>query len=160
MAIPSVALKFSCWCQLLACVRFLATPWTAARQASLSITISQSLPKPVSIESGMPSNHLVLCRPLLLLPSIFPASGSFPVSRLFASGGQSTGASASASALPVSTRGWFPSGWTALWGACISHRPSSECSGLIIRLDGAVGCLHSSECFAFLDSAHLYSSSP
>ena len=47
------------------------TPWTAARQASLSITNSQSLPKPMSIESVMPSNHLILCRPLLLLPSIF-----------------------------------------------------------------------------------------
>ena len=49
------------------------TPWTAAHQASLSITISQSLLKPMSIESVMPSNHLILCRPLLLLPSIFPS---------------------------------------------------------------------------------------
>ena len=48
------------------------TPWTAACQASLSITSSQSLPKLMSIESVMPSNHLILCRPLLLLPSIFP----------------------------------------------------------------------------------------
>ena len=50
-----------------------ATPWTAARQASLSITNSRSPPKPMSIESVMPSNHLILCRPLLLLPSIFPS---------------------------------------------------------------------------------------
>ena len=50
----------------------LATPWTAAHQASLSITNSQSLPKLMSVESVMPSNHLILCRPLLLLPSIFP----------------------------------------------------------------------------------------
>ena len=50
-----------------------ATPWTAACQASLSFTISQSLLKLMSIESVMPSNHLVLCRPLLLLPSIFPS---------------------------------------------------------------------------------------
>ena len=49
------------------------TPWTVARQASLSITNSQSLPKLMSIESVMPSNHLILCRPLLLLPSIFPS---------------------------------------------------------------------------------------
>ena len=49
-----------------------ATPWTTACQASLSITNSQSLPKPLSIESVMPSNHLILCHPLLLLPSIFP----------------------------------------------------------------------------------------
>ena len=59
--------------QSLSCVRLFATPWTAARQASLSITNSRSLPKLMSIESVMPSNHLILCRPLLLLPSIFPS---------------------------------------------------------------------------------------
>ena len=53
-------------------VRLFATLWTAARQASLSITNSRSPPKLMSIESVMPSNHLILCRPLLLLPSIFP----------------------------------------------------------------------------------------
>ena len=58
--------------QSLSRVWLFATPWTAARQASLSITNSQSLPKPMSIESVMPSNHLILCRPLLL-PSIFPS---------------------------------------------------------------------------------------
>ena len=73
----------------------------------------QSLPKPMSIESVMPSNnHLILCHPLLLLPSIFPASGSFQMSQLFASGGQSIGASASASVLPMNTQDWFPLGWT------------------------------------------------
>ena len=59
--------------QLLSCVRLFATPWTEACQASLSITNSQSSPKPMSIESVIPSNHLILCRPLLLLPSIFPS---------------------------------------------------------------------------------------
>ena len=59
--------------QSLSHVRLFATPWTAAHQASLSITISQSLPKLMSIESVMPSNHLILCRPLLLPPSIFPS---------------------------------------------------------------------------------------
>ena len=59
--------------QSLTRVRLLATPWTAARQASLSITNSQSPPKPMSIESVMPSNHLILCRPLLFLPSVFPS---------------------------------------------------------------------------------------
>ena len=59
--------------QSLSCVRLFATPWTAARQASLAITNSQSLLKPMSIESVMPSKHLILCRPLLLLPSIFPS---------------------------------------------------------------------------------------
>ena len=58
--------------QLLSLIRLFATPWTAARQASLSITNIQSPPKPMSIESVMPSNHLILCCPLLLLPSIFP----------------------------------------------------------------------------------------
>ena len=58
-------------------VRLFATPWTAARQASLSITNSQSLLKLMSIESVLPSNHLTLCRPLLLLPSIFPSISLF-----------------------------------------------------------------------------------
>ena len=59
--------------QSLSRVRLFATPWTTARQASLSITNSQSPPKPMSIELVMPSNHLILCHPLLLLPSIFPS---------------------------------------------------------------------------------------
>ena len=58
-------------------VRLFVTPWTAAHQASLSITNSQSPPKPMSIESVMLSNHLILCRPLLLLPSVFPSSKIF-----------------------------------------------------------------------------------
>ena len=57
---------------------FFVTPWTAARQASLSITNSWSLPKFMSIESVMPSNHLILCHPLLLLPSVFPSIRVFP----------------------------------------------------------------------------------
>ena len=72
-----------------------ANPWTVARQDSLSITNSQSLPKPMSIELVMPSSHLILCHPLLLLPSIFPEAESFPMSQLFTSGGQSIGVSAS-----------------------------------------------------------------
>ena len=63
-----------------------ATPWTAAPQASLSITDSRSLLKLMYIKSVMPSNYLILYCPLLLLPSIFPASGSFPVSQFFTSG--------------------------------------------------------------------------
>ena len=61
-----------------------------------------------------PSNHLILCHPLLLLPSIFPASGSFPRSQFFASGDQSIGVSASASVLPVNIQDQFPLGWTGL----------------------------------------------
>ena len=71
-----------------------ANPWTATHQASLSITNSQSLPKLMYIESVMPFNHLILCHPLLLLPSIFPASGSFQMSQLFASSGQTIEVSA------------------------------------------------------------------
>ena len=64
--------------QLLSCVRLFATPWTAARQVSLSFTISWSLLKFMSIESIRPSNHFILCHPLLLLPSIFPSFRVFP----------------------------------------------------------------------------------
>ena len=73
-------------------IQLFATPQTAACQASLSFTISQSLLKLMSIESMMPSNHLILCCPLLLLPSTFPSIKVFTMSQLFASGGQSTGA--------------------------------------------------------------------
>ena len=91
--------------QSLSCVQLFVIPWIAARQASLSITISRCLPRLMSIESMMPSSHLILCRPLLLLPRSFPASGSFPMSQLFAWVGQSTGVSASASFLPKQSQG-------------------------------------------------------
>ena len=67
---------------LLSHVRLFATPWTAARQASLSITNSRSLLKLMSIDLVTPSNHLILCHPLLLLPSIFPSIRVFPMSQL------------------------------------------------------------------------------
>ena len=67
---------------------------------------------PMSIESVMPSSHLILCRPLLLLPQSLPALESFPMSQLFAWGGQSTGVSALASFLPKKSQGWSPSEWT------------------------------------------------
>ena len=92
-------------------VQLFATPWTTARQASLSITNSQSSPKPMSIESVMPSSHLILCCPLLLLPSIFPSIRVFSSESVFTSGGQSTGVSASISVLPVNTQD-SPLGWT------------------------------------------------
>jgi len=88
-----------------------AALWTAARQTSLSITNSQSLLKLMSILLVMPANHLILCHPLLL-PSIFPSIGAFPMSQFFASGGQSIGVSASASVLPMNTQDWSPLGWT------------------------------------------------
>ena len=85
----------------------------AACQASLSITNSRSLLKLLSIESVMPSKHLILCHPLLLL-SIFPSIRVFPVSHFFTSHGQSIGASASASVLSMNFQGRFPSGLTGL----------------------------------------------
>ena len=91
----------SCFFQLLSCVWLFATPWPAAHQASLSFTISQSLLKFMSIESVRPSNHLILCHPFSFWPQSFPASGSFQMSQLFASGGQSIGVSASSAVLPM-----------------------------------------------------------
>ena len=88
--------------QLLSCVRLFATPWTAARQASLSITNFRSLLKLMSIESVMPSNHLILCRPLLLpLFNLPQHQGLFSRSQFFPSGGQRIGVSASVSVLPM-----------------------------------------------------------
>ena len=98
--------------QSLSPVRLFATPWIAACQASLSITNSQSSLKLTSIESVMPSKHLILCRPLLLLPQSLPESESFPMSQLFTWGGQSIGVLALASVLPMNTQNWFPLEWT------------------------------------------------
>ena len=103
-------LKLICqlnWVQSLSCFWLLATSWTAARQASLSIANSWSLLKLMSIMLVMPSNHLILCPPLIL-----PASGFFPMSQFFTWGGQTIGASASV--LPVNIQDWFPLGLTDL----------------------------------------------
>ena len=97
-------------------VQLFATPWTAARQASLSLTKSWSLLKLMCIELVMPSNHLICCYPFLLLPSIFPTIRVFSnesVLHIRSSGGQSIGASASA--LPMNIHGWFPLGLTDLF---------------------------------------------
>ena len=107
-------------------VQLFVTPWTAARQASLFIANSQSLLKLMSTESMMPSNHVILCRPLLFCLQSFPASGSFLMSQFFTWGGQSIGASASASVLPMNTQDWSPLGWTG-WSPC-SPRDSQESS--------------------------------
>ena len=96
---PKVRTSAYCCCRSVAkSSPAFATPWTAACQPSLFFTISRSLFIFMSIKSVMLSNHLILCHPLLLLPSVFPASGSFPISWLFTLCGQSIGASASASA--------------------------------------------------------------
>ena len=102
----------------------LLPPWTATCQASLFFTISWSLLKLMFIESVMPSNHLILCRPFSSCLQSFPASGSFLMSWLFASGGQSIGASASASVLPMNIQGWFPlelTGWISLQSKGLSR---------------------------------------
>ena len=91
----------------------LCDPMDSSMPTSLSLTISWSLLKLMSIELVMPFNHLILCYSLLL-PSIFPSSGSFPMSWLFSSGGQSVGASASASVLPMNNQHLFPLGLTGL----------------------------------------------
>ena len=96
--------------QSLSCVSLFVTPCTAACQASLSITYSQTFLKLMSIESVMPSNHLILCRPLPLPPSIFPSIRGFSNE----SGGQSIGVSSSASVLSVNIQDWSPLGWTGL----------------------------------------------
>ena len=98
--------------QLLSWVKLFATPWTAARQASLSITNSWSLLKLMSIESVMPSNHLILCHPLLLPPSIFPSIRVF----------------SSESVLHIR--------WPKSWSFSFTISPSNEYSGLIsFRMD-------------------------
>ena len=137
MKFPSVEFFFTCiavvlklyhfhtvwvFCQLVFClvqsvhwlshVRLFATPWTAARQASLSITSSQSLPKLMSIELVMPSNYVILCRPLLLLPSIFPSIRVF----------------SNESALCIR--------WPKYWSFSFNISPSNEHPGLIsFRMD-------------------------
>ena len=98
--------------QLLSCIQCFATPWTEAHQASLSITNSQSLFKLMSIESMMPSNHLILCHPLLLSPSIFPSI------RVFSND----------SALLIR--------WPKYWSFSFSISPSNEHPGLVsFRMD-------------------------
>ena len=92
------------------------TPQTAAHQASLSLTIFRNLPKFIFIALVTLSSHHILCRPLLLLPSIFSSIrvDFFPVSRLFTTGGQSIGTSTSISVYPKNIQGWFPLGLTDL----------------------------------------------
>ena len=98
--------------QSLSCVRLFVTPWTEAHQASLSITNSQSLLKLMTIKSVMPSNHFILCHPLLLLPSIFPSIRVF----------------SNESVLRIR--------WPKDWSFSFSVSPSNEYSGLIsFRMD-------------------------
>ena len=115
-------LKFSS-VQSLRHVQLFATPLTAAHQASLSITNSRSLLKGMSIESVMPSNHLILCHPLLL-PSIFPSIRVFSSESILCIRWSKYEVSASASVLPMNIQDWFPLGWTgwiSLWSKGLSR---------------------------------------
>ena len=108
--------------QSLSSVQLFVTPWTAACQASLSITNSRSLLKLMSMKSVMPSNHLILCCPLLL--QSFPASVSFSISQFFTVGGQSIRVSASPSVLLMDIQDWFPlglTGWISLQSKGLSR---------------------------------------
>ena len=98
--------------QSLSCIQLFATPWPAACQASLSIINSQSLLKLMSIALVMPSNHLILCHPLLLLSSIFPSIKVFSNESVLHIRWQKYWISAPASVLPKNVQGWFPSRWT------------------------------------------------
>ena len=107
LCLPYLLRWFPFVVQSLSCVRLFVTPWTAACQASLSITNSWSLLKPMSIKLVMPSNHLILCHPLLLLPS------SFPSIRVFSN----------ESVLYIM--------WPKYWSFTFSISPSNDYSGLI-----------------------------
>ena len=112
--------------QSLSSVQLFATPWIAARQASLSITNSWSSLRLTSIESVVPSSHVILCRPLLLLPLIPPSIRVFSNESTLCMRWQSTGVSALASFLPKKSQGWSPS--NGLFGCPCSPRDSQESS--------------------------------
>ena len=118
--------------QSLSRVWLFATPWTAAHQASLFITNSHSLLKLMSIGSVMPSNHFILYRPLLLLPSILPSIRVFSNESVLRIGGQSIGVSASASVLPMNIQDWFPLRWTG-WISLQSKRFSRVFSNTTVQ---------------------------
>ena len=103
LCIQNVSTNYFSLVQSLSCAWLFATPWTAAHQASLSITNSWGLLKLMSIELVMSSGHLILCLPFSSCLQSFPASESFPVSQFFVSGSQSVRVSASASVLPMNT---------------------------------------------------------
>ena len=112
--------------QSLSRVWLFVTPWSSACLTSLSSTISWILLKFKSIELVMLANHLILCHPVSFYLQSFPASGSFPMSRLLTSGSQSNLASALAAVLPMNIQGWFPLG-LLVWSPC-SPRDSQESS--------------------------------
>ena len=137
--------------QSLSRAQLFVTPWTAARQAPLSHTVSWGLPKFMSIKSVKLSNHLILCCTLLLFLQSFPASGSFPMSQLFALCGQSIGTSASA--LPMNIKDYLPE-YRLVWSPCCPR--NSQESSLALQFKSinslALSLLYSST----LTSIHDY----
>ena len=111
---PSLVRDFFCFCLVTKLCLILCNPMDCSLSGFLYFTISRSLLKLMSTELVMLSNHHILCYPLLLLPSIFPSIRVFQMCQLFVSGGQSIGASASASVLPMNIQGWFPLRLTGL----------------------------------------------
>ena len=119
--------------QSLSCVQLFATPWTAAHQASLSITNSWSLLKLMSIELVMPSNHLIICHPLLLMPSVFPSIRVF----------------SNESVLHIR--------WPKYWSFSFSISPSNEYSGLIsFRMDWLECCVSFRYTIKWLSYTYTY----
>ena len=126
-------------------VQLFVTPWTAACQASLSITNSWSLLKIISVKSVMPSSHLILFIPFSSCPQSFPASRSFQMSQFFPSGDPSIGTSASTPVLPIFIEfiHWFPLGWTG-WSSLQSKGLSRVFSNTTVQKHqffGAQPCL-------------------
>ena len=126
------------------CVQLFVTSWTAACQASLSITNSQSLLKLMSIKLVMPSNISSSVVPFSSRLQSFSASGSYPVSQFFASSGHSIGVSASASVLSMNIQDWFPLGWTG-WISLQSKGPSRVFSNTTVQKHQFFGAQPSSQ---------------
>ena len=136
--------------QSLSHVRLFVAPWIAAHQASLSITNSRSSLKLMSIELVMPSSHLILCHPFSSCPQSLPAAESFPMSQLFAWGGQSTGVSALASFFSKKSQGWSPSEWTG-WISLQSKGLSRVFSNTTVQKHQLFGAQPSSQ-----SNSHIY----
>ena len=124
--------------QSLSRVLLFATPWIPAPQASLSISNSESLLKLMSIKPLMLSNHLIFHSPFSSHLQSFPGSGSFQISQLFASGGQSIGVSASTSVLPMNTQDWSPLEWTG-WISLQSKGLSRVFSNITVQKHQSFG---------------------
>ena len=127
--------------QSLSRVRIFATPWTAARQASLSITNSRSSLRLMSVEWAIPTHHLI---PFSSHFQSFPAPGSFQMNQFFASGGQSVGVSASTSVLPMNIQDWYPLGWTG-WISLQSKELSRVFSNTTVQKHQFFGAQPSSQ---------------